>query len=281
MEPFETYRPWLLGLAYRLLGSMWDAEDVVQEAYARWSAGGRDEMREPRIFLVTAVSRLALDQLRSARGTREAYVGPWLPEPVATEALGPLGTPGLRGTVAYATVHLMEGLSPPERAVFVLRESFEVPYGEIARILDTTVTSCRQLHHRAARRLAAGRDRFTLAADAHARLLTRLLEAARGGDPAGPGDLLTEDVVAWSDGGGKVRAALRPIGGREQVAAFVVDLVTHRPLGAPRLVDVNGRPCLAGMVDGNPRLLTVDVMDGRVDGIHVMLNPDKLAHIPG
>ncbi|MET7453406.1 sigma factor [Streptomyces sp. NPDC005574] len=281
MEPFETYRPWLLGLAYRLLGSMGDAEDVVHEAYARWWVGGRDEVREPRTFLVTAVSRLALDQLRAARAAREAYVGPWLPEPVATVALGPLTTAGLRHTVAYATVHLMEGLSPPERAVFVLTEGFEVGYGETARILDTTVTSCTRLHHRAARLLAAGRDRFALAEDAHAALLTLFLETARSGDAAGLAGLLTEDAVVHSDGGGKVRAALRPIGGREQVAAHFADLFTGRPFGAPRLVDVNGRPSLAGTVDGSPRLLTVDVTDGGVDNLYVVLNPDKLAHIPG
>ena len=279
-QPFESYRPLLLGLAYRLLGSMWDAEDVVQEAYVRWSATDRAEIREPRAFLVTVVSRLALDQLRSARVTREAYTGPWLPEPVATDALGPLDTAELRDSVAYATLHLMERLSPPERAVFVLREAFDVPYAEIAAILDTTVTNCRQLHHRAARRVAAGRDRFTLAEDQHAKLLVRFLEAAQSGDLAGLTELLTEDVVAWNDGGGKVRAALRPIEGREHVVAFVRGLVTRYPFGTPRRVDVNGRPAVALEVDGIDQVVTVDVFDGRIDGIYVVLNPDKLGHVP-
>jgi RNA polymerase sigma-70 factor (ECF subfamily) len=278
-EQFETYRPMLLGLAYRLLGSMWDAEDIVQDAYLRWNGTDRTEIRDPRAFLITAVSRVALDQLRSARATREAYTGPWLPEPVATDALGPMDTAELRNTVAYAAVHLMERLSPPERAVFVLRVAFELSYGEIARVLDTTETNCRQMHLRAARRIAAGRNRFTLAEDEHAKLLTRFLEAAQTGDLAGLTDLLTEDVVAWNDGGGKVRAALYPIEGRDQVVAFVAGLITRYPFGAPRPVDVNARPAAALAVDGIDQIITIDVRDGRIDGIYAVLNPDKLGHL--
>lgn len=158
--PFEQHRPLLLGLAYRLLGSMWDAEDVVQEAYVRWTRTERDDIREPRAFLITVVTRLALDQLKSARVSREAYAGPWLPEPVATAQLGPLDTTELRDTVSYATMHMMERLSPPERAVFVLREAFELPYNEIAGILGNSSQGCRQLHTRARRRLADAADAF-------------------------------------------------------------------------------------------------------------------------
>jgi RNA polymerase sigma-70 factor (ECF subfamily) len=276
---FERYRPLLLGLAYRLLGSMWDAEDVVQDAYLRWTATDRTEIREPRAFLITVVSRLALDQLRSARVTREAYTGPWLPEPVATGALGPLDTAELRDTVAYATVHLMERLSPPERAVFVLREAFELPYDEIARILDTTASNCRQTYHRAGRHLASGRERFALAEDEHAKLLARFLEAARGGDLSGLTDVLTEDVVAWNDGGGKVRAALRPVRGRENVVAFIAGLVARYPFGESRVVDANGRPALALSVDGIEQVVTIAVRHGRIDGIYAVLNPDKLGHV--
>lgn len=277
-EQFEAYRPLLLGLAYRLLGSMWDAEDVVQDAYLRWTAADRAGIREPRAFLITVVSRLALDQLRSARVTREAYTGPWLPEPVATDALGPLDSAELRDTVAYATVHLMERLAPPERAVFVLREAFELPYDEIARILDTTPANCRQMHHRASRRLASGRDRFPLAEDDHAKLLTRFLQAAQNGDLTGLTELLTEDVVAWNDGGGKVRAALRPIEGRAHVIAFVAGLVARYPFGEPRLVTANGQPALALNVDGIEQVVTIAVREGRIDGIYAVLNPEKLGH---
>ncbi|KAB1148119.1 RNA polymerase sigma factor SigJ [Streptomyces luteolifulvus] len=279
-ESFESYRPLLLGLAYRLLGSMSDAEDVVQEAGAGWPAADRAGTREPRAFLFAAVTRLALDRLGSARAAREAYIGPWLPEPVATDALGPLDTAGLRDTVAYPTLHLMERLSPPERVVFVLREAFDVPYGDVARILDTTVTSCRQMHLRTVRRVAAGRDRFTLSEDAHAKLLTQFLEAAQSGDLAGLAGLLTDDAVAWSDGGGRARAALRPVAGWEQVVAFVRGLVARYPQGTSRLVDVNGRPALAVTLDGADQLVIIDVYDDCVDGVYAVLNRDKLAHIP-
>jgi RNA polymerase sigma-70 factor (ECF subfamily) len=278
-EQFEAYRPLLLGLAYRLLGSMWDAEDVVQDAYLRWTNTDRADIREPRAFLITIVSRLALDQLRSARVTREAYTGPWLPEPVATAALGPLDTAELRDTVAYATIHLMERLSPPERAVFVLREAFDLPYDEIARILDTTSSNCRQMHSRAGRRVTSGRDKFALAEDDHAKLLARFLEAAQSGDLTGLTELLTEDVVAWNDGGGKVRAALRPIEGRARVVAFIAGLVTRYPFGDARVVTANGLPALALTVDGIEQVVTISVHEGRIDGVFAVLNPDKLGHM--
>ena len=179
---FEEHRRVLLGLAYRLLGSVWDAEDVVQDAYLRWMGADRTDVREPRGFLMTIVTRLALDHLRSARVTRTAYVGPWLPEPVATDALGPLDTVELRDTVSFATVHLMERLSPPERAVFVLREAFELPYEEIAETVGLSAAACRQTYHRAHAHLSGGHHRFPATSEEHARLLEGFLHAARDGD---------------------------------------------------------------------------------------------------
>ncbi|WP_327292294.1 RNA polymerase sigma factor SigJ [Streptomyces sp. NBC_01198] len=275
---FETYRPLLLGLAYRLLGSMWDAEDVVQEAFLRWSRTDREQVREPRAFLVTVATRLALDQLRSARATREAYVGPWLPEPVDAAELGPLDTAELRDTLSYATLHLMEQLTPPERAAFVLREAFELPYADIAAVLGGTAANCRQLHHRATTRLAAGRgDRFRPSGEDHARLLTRFLDAARGGDLDTLTGMLSEDAVAWNDGGGRTRAALRPITGRDRVAAFVAGLFRRYPVGAARPTEANGRPALWLSVGGTDQLALLDVRDGAVHGVFAVLNPDKLA----
>ena len=154
---FERHRSLLLGVAYRMLGSMWDAEDVVQDAYTRWARIEQD-IRDPRAFLLTVVTRIALDHLKSAKVTREAYVGPWLPEPVATGALGPMDTAELRDSVAYATVHLMERMSPPERAVFVLREAFQLPYEQIAEIVGSSVANCRQLHSRGRPVWPAGGD---------------------------------------------------------------------------------------------------------------------------
>jgi RNA polymerase sigma-70 factor (ECF subfamily) len=281
---FQQHRPLLTGLAYRLLGSMWDAEDVVQEAFLRWTRTGREEVREPRAYLMTVVSRLAVDQLRSARVTREAYAGPWLPEPVDTRAVGPLDTAELRDTLSYATLHLMERLSPPERAVFVLREAFELPYDTVAEITGVTVPDCRRLHHRAAKRLADGRggarpDPSQPSAEEHAALLSRILDAARGGDLAALTELFSEDVVARNDGGGKIRAALRPIVGRAKVLRFLLGLLSRRTFERVRLTDANGQPALRVEVDGREQVTLLEVRDGRVYGLFVVLNPDKLTRL--
>ncbi|GGO76954.1 RNA polymerase sigma-70 factor [Nonomuraea cavernae] len=276
---FEELRPTLLGLAYRLLGSMWDAEDVVQEAWLRWEGTDRSEVREPRAFLITVVSRLALDQLRSARVKREAYTGPWLPEPVTTAQAGPLDTAELRDTVSFATLHMMERLTPPERAVFVLREAFELPYDEISGIVGVSVVNARQLHRRAAMRLTDGRERFRPTAEEHDRLLRRFMEAASGGDLAALTEVLHEDVVFYSDGGGKVRAALRPILGRHKTMAFLNGLRSRYDFERARIVQVNGHPAVWMRVGPQEQLIMVGVRDGSVREIYAILNPDKLGRV--
>jgi RNA polymerase sigma-70 factor (ECF subfamily) len=274
---FERHRPALLGLAYRLLGSVWDAEDVVQEAYLRWI--GAENVRESRAFLITVVSRLALDQLRSARVTREAYTGPWLPEPVSAERFGPLETAELRDTLSYAVLHMMERLSPPERATFVLRAAFELPYADIAAIVGSPAATCRQLYHRAVKRLEDGRDRYRPSSAEHDRLLNRLLEATTTGDLAGLGDVLAEDVVVHNDGGGRVRAALRPVEGREKVLAFMGGLVERYAFTGGRVVESNGAAAIWVSVDGGEQLVTIEVREGRIGAVYTVLNPDKLDHI--
>ncbi|MEV0620351.1 RNA polymerase sigma-70 factor [Nonomuraea sp. NPDC050404] len=276
---FEDYRPMLLGLAYRLLGSMWDAEDVVQEAWLRWQGTDREAVREPRAFLVTVVSRLALDQLRSARVKRESYAGPWLPEPVSTAQTGPMDTAELRDTVSYATLHMMERLSPPERAVFVLREAFELPYEEVAEIVGVSVANARQLHHRASVRLAEGRDRFRPSSEEHTALLTKFMRAAGGGDLSELTELLHEDVVAYNDGGGRVKAALRPIYGRDKVLAFWKGLMTRYGWGEAHFTEVNGMPAISTHIGDYRQLIMIDVVDGRVREIYGVLNPDKLTRV--
>ncbi|MFD9790005.1 RNA polymerase sigma-70 factor [Streptomyces sp. NPDC059070] len=277
---FERHRPTLLGLAYRFLGSMWDAEDVVQDAFLRWLGTDRAQVRVPRAFLIKVVSRLALDQLRSARVTREAYTGPWLPEPVATDALGPLDTAELRDTVAFATVHLMERLTPPERAVFVLREAFELPYEDIADVVGATTAHCRQMFRRAGQHLTDGRERFAPDGTEHVELFTRFLAAARDGDLSGLTELLSEDVIAWNDGGGKVRAARRPVVGRAKVLAFLTGLLNRYVLGEVRVVDANGGPALYTSMDDRTQITSLDVRDGRIHAIYAVLNPEKLDHVP-
>ncbi|MEO3786083.1 RNA polymerase sigma factor SigJ [Actinocorallia sp. B10E7] len=279
VEVFEEHRRLLLGLGYRLLGSMWDAEDVVQEAFLRWMRADRPQIREPRSFLVTVTTRLALDQLRSARATREAYTGPWLPEPVDGRAFGPLDTAELRDTLSYATLHMMERLSPPERAVFVLREAFGLPYDDLAGILDRPAATCRQWHRRAVRRLAEDSGRFAPARADHTELLTRFLAAARNGDVAALTELLAEDAVAYNDGGGRVRAALRPVAGRDHVVAFVVGLMSRYPLEEARLTEANGEPAIWTVIGGQRQLVAFDVRGGRIHTVYGILNPDKLTRI--
>ena len=278
-DVFESHRPMLLGLAYRLLGSMWDAEDVVQDAYLKWSGTDRCEVREPRAFLATMVSRLALDQLRSARRTREAYVGPWLPEPVESDAFGPLDTAELRDTLSFATLPLMERLSQPERAVFVLREAFDFPYETIAEVVGATVANCRQMHHRAAKRLAEGRDRFDPSGEEHTRLLSTFMAAARDGDLDTLTAMLGEDVVAWNDGGGKVRAALRPIEGLSNVAKLIAGLLTKFDFTGVRLAEANGGAAIRAEAAGTEQLIFLDFRDGKVNGLYAVLNPEKLTRV--
>jgi RNA polymerase sigma-70 factor, ECF subfamily len=279
LDTFNEHRPVLLGLAYRLLGSMWDAEDVVQDAYLRWTRADRTDVRDVRGYLITVVTRLALDQLRSARVTRAAYVGPWLPEPVATDTLGPLDSAELRETVAFATVHLMERLSPPERAVFVLREAFELPYDEIAGIVGMSPAACRQAFHRTRDRLADGPRRFPVPQEEHARLLGAFLQAARSGDLAALTRLLADDVTSWTDGGGVVRQARRPILGPAKVAAFWVGLFRKYRSEPGTLVEINGQVGVRMAIGRQEQILTVDVRDGRVHQVFSVLNPAKLARI--
>jgi len=285
LADFQQYRPLLLGLAYRLLGSMWDAEDTVQDAYLRLAGTDWCQVQQPRAYLITVVSRLALDRLRSAQVRREDYTGPWLPEPIDTASLGPLDTAELRDSVSYATMHMLERLSPPQRAVFVLREAFGVPYEDIASVVGVPPANCRQLLLRARRRLADGARRPAGSAPAsstpeeHSRLLVSFLDAARTGDLQALNGLLADDVVAWNDGGGRVRAARRPITGRQQVLAFVAGLAGRYDIGEARLVEVNGHPALHTHLAGGEQLVALRVVEGRIQEIYALLNPDKLGRL--
>jgi RNA polymerase sigma-70 factor, ECF subfamily len=279
---FAALRPRLLGIAYRLLGSAWDAEDVVEEAALRWLQADRSAIREPAAYLTTVVSRLALDQLRSARVRREAYPGPWLPEPALTadDQLGPLETVEQRDTLSLATMRLMEHLSPPERAVFVLRTAFDLPYEEIAGILDVTPGAARQLLHRAQARLAQERGRFPSDRQQHARLLASFLDATTSGDLGALSQLLADDVVAYNDGGGKVRAALQPIVGRDAVLRFIAGILERWPVeSTPRLVEANGFPAALVTGGGQHQLVGILVVDGRITEIFNVRNPDKLRYV--
>lgn len=280
VEEFERQRPRLLGIAYRLLGSMWDAEDVVAEALLRWGRTDRGAVREPAAFLTTVVTRLALDQLRSARVTRETYPGPWLPEPVLTDRvpLGPLDTVEQRESISLATLQLLERLTPPERAVFVLREAFEVPYDQIADILDVTPAGARQLLHRARERVVVDRERYPADAEDHARLFASFVQAFADGDLDTLRELLAADAVAYNDGGGKAVAAPHPVVGADDIVSFVEALLGRLRVGDIRFVEANGLPAALLRVGDQRELLAVDVRDGKVRAVFGVLNPDKLRH---
>jgi len=282
-EEFETHRPRLFGLAYRMLGSAEEAEDTVQDVYLRFSAVDRAGIEHPGAWLAKATTNLCLNRLTSARARRERYVGPWLPEPVITSggALGPLETAEQRDAVSLALLVLLERLTPTERAVYVLREAFAYGHAEIAGVLDLTEANCRQLYRRAERRIAEERARFEPDAERRTSLLTAFLAAAQEGDLAGLEKLLAADVTWWGDGGGKVSATMRPVLGRQNVARFTDGIFRRHLVGKTVTVaEVNGGPG-ALFWDGDVVFCAVgfEYRDGLVTGVRAVLNPEKLAFL--
>ncbi|MGW2182535.1 RNA polymerase sigma factor SigJ [Streptomyces sp. NPDC001732] len=284
-DVFEDHRPVLTGVAYRMLGRIADAEDVVQEAWLRWSSASRADVREPRAFLVRIVTRLAIDRLRQVQSRREAYVGPWLPEPVVTD-FGP-AVPDtaeravLADSVSIAVLVVLESLSPLERAVFVLREAFGFPYAEIAAALDRSEAAVRQLAGRARHHVEERKPRYDVD-PAHRRDLTeRFLAAAAGGDIEGLLALLAPDVRLVGDSGGKSRAPLRIIESADKVGRFLVAVARDQAPGSDvRFLEFNGGPGLLVLLGGKAdSVLQVDVRDGLVQCVYIVRNPDKVAHL--
>jgi RNA polymerase sigma-70 factor (ECF subfamily) len=279
---FEEHRGLLFGVAYRMLGSVVEAEDAVQEAYLRFRGSGT-EPANPRAFLVTIVTRLCLDQLKSARVQRETYIGPWLPEPLVNRAAAgptPEEAVAAEDTVSFAFLVMLEELGPVERAVFLLREVFDYDYGDIAEVVQKSEAACRQVFHRARERLAQRHHRHS-PDYAHRRDLTaRFLAAAHEGNMAGLLEILSADVIAYSDGGGKAAAALNPIFGADRVARFTIGVARKNPT-AVEFVDVNGDPGVmlrtpSGRIDS---IFVLEVEDGLATALYVVRNPDKLAAV--
>jgi RNA polymerase sigma-70 factor, ECF subfamily len=279
-ETFEGLRPYLFSIAYRMLGSVMEAEDMVQEAYLRFQHVEPENIQSPKAFLSTIVTRLCLDQLKSAKNKREEYIGEWLPEPLSTEK-APSAIIGERENISMAFMVLLESLSPVERAVFLLREVFDYPYDEIAKIVDKSEANCRQYYHRAKQFLVERKPRFVPSVDEQRRLLEGFLMAVGTGDVERLNQILAQDVTVTGDGGGKAFAARHPIVGR--------DLVTRFMLGITRLMPTNGRFEIAEF-NGSPALLiwagetVFSVMSFTMSGdkiiaIQNVLNPDKLRHI--
>ncbi|MDT0451099.1 RNA polymerase sigma-70 factor [Streptomyces sp. DSM 40473] len=285
LDVFEEHRTTLNGVAYRMLGRFADAEDVVQEAWLRWSAADREDVRDPRGYLVRVTTRLALDRLRLAQTRRETYVGPWLPEPVATD----FGTTVpdtaeravLADTVSLALLVVLESLSPLERAVFVLREAFGFPYADIAEALDRTEAAVRQLAGRARRHVAERRPRFDVDAAGRRELTERFLAAATGGSVEDLLALLAPGVRLVGDSGGKAKGPLRVLESADKVARFLL-AIAAKPITDPevRIVEVNGAPAVLVLSRGLPdTVVSVETTDGFITEIHVMRNPDKLTGV--
>jgi RNA polymerase sigma-70 factor (ECF subfamily) len=285
VDLFQSHRRQLFAVAYRMLGSASDAEDVVQDAWLRFSAARPSDLRSPQAYLTTIVTRLCLDRLKAARSAREEYIGPWLPEPMLTdERREPEQSLALAESLTLAFMVLLETLSPEERAVFLLREVFDHEYDDIAAMLETTPANCRQLFHRAKTRLAERRPRFRGAADRKRPLVGRFVNALRDGDDEALTSVLAEDVGFWSDGGGKVLAARRPVFGRDSVVQVLVGIRRTAPSsGIPLdavtvdVVEVNHDPALvlrvAGRIDS---VYTLSIEDDAIAAIRIVRNPDKL-----
>ncbi|MFD0005437.1 RNA polymerase sigma-70 factor [Streptomyces sp. NPDC127178] len=279
-DEFETHRPRLFGLAYRLLGSADEAEDTVQDAYLRFSGADRDVIEYPGAWLAKVVTNLCLTRLTSARARREQYVGPWLPEPVVTSdgTLGPLESAEQRDAVSMAMLVLLERLTPTERAVYVLREAFAYGHREIAEVLELSEANCRQLYRRAVQRVGEERSRFESTPERQEELVRSFLTAARDGDLGGLEKLLAADVVWSSDGGGKVSAARRPIEGRDKVFRFLAGATRTFLAGMHfTAVEINGSTALAAW-EGDTLLTVVafELRDGLIAHAWATVNPDKL-----
>jgi len=284
LDAFTRNRPLLWSIAYRMLGSWADAEDVVQEAFVRWQRTTDQEIASPRSFLVTAVSRLCINQLQSARARREEYTGQWLPEPVPTGDTGdPDAALRVDESLSTAFLVLLEKLTPAERAVFLLREVFEYDYDEIADIIGQTATNCRQILRRARQHVADCRPRFISSPEERSGLAQRFVEASRHGDMRGLLALLSEDVVFYSDGGGKAAAVPHPVGGADAVARLLVNAQRKFvPTGVEiRIFPLNGQPGVIAYFAGRPTsAVTFGVADGRIAAIYLVTNPEKLRALP-
>ncbi|VXB70756.1 RNA polymerase sigma-70 factor [Pseudoclavibacter sp. 8L] len=278
-EEFQTLRPRLFGIAYRILGSVAEAEDVVQDAWVRWQTTDRASIRTPLAFLTTMTTRLAINVAESSRVRRETYIGPWLPEPVMTDSDPTLGAENAEA-LAMGMLLLMERLTPTERAVYLLREAFDFPFSEIAEAIDTTEANARQLGRRARLHLQTAGTR-EVSFERHNRLLRSFLEATETGNLERLRSLLTDDIVYYGDGGGAVSAARRPIEGRDRVGRFLLGIV-EKSQGDFQVdvMSVNGADAVVLREDGRPYLVgMIGVSDAGIDRIYFVMNPEKLRRL--
>jgi RNA polymerase sigma-70 factor (ECF subfamily) len=276
---FEEQRERLFAIAYRMLGSVEDAEDMVQDTFLRWQTASHDEIRTPAAWLSTVVTRLALNHLQSSRTRREQYVGPWLPEPLSED--DPAAAAELADSVSMAMLVVLETLSPLERATFVLREVFDLPYGEIADTLGRSESAVRQLAHRAREHVHARQPRHQVDRARHNELTLQFMQAAGSGDFDSVVALLAPDAVLISDGGGKKKAALRPIHGPEKIARWLFAVIAENPNYEIRMATLNGETAYIAYFDDEPDTVAFLKSDGGlISELYLIRNPDKLGAIP-
>lgn len=284
LQAFQTYRPLLYSIAYRMTGSASQAEDIVQDAYLRYQQAETASIDSPKSYLTTIVVNLSLNYLKSARTQREEYVGIWLPEPVLTSLADSESVEAKleqQESISMAFLVLLERLTSPERAVFLLHEVFGYPFEEIARMLQKSPANCRQLFHRAKSHLAQKRQRVPVKPKTQRQLAASFVAACRSGNLSALTNLLAHDATAWADGGGKVRAGLLPVAGRETVARLCITLMRKVP-GDHRLFmdEVNGSPALLSWSDSRLNWVAVfDISENGIVGLRSILNPDKLAYL--
>ncbi len=286
---FERHRAHLTSIAYRMLGEMGGAEDVVQEAWLRWRRAEGDDIRDPKAWLSAVTVRLALDALRSARARRETYVGPWLPEPLlpddmrAFAADGPAARAELASDLSLALLHVLERLSPEERAALILHDAFDSDYPDIAAVLGKTEAACRKLVSRARERVKADRPRHTVSGEQHRALLERFLAAAASNDTTALVPMLADDVILYSDGGGRAAAALNPIYGADKVSRFIAGTMRKfAPAGGlvAEATELNGAPAFLLRDGANLHsALTIEIDGDEISAIYLVRNPDKLGRL--
>ncbi len=283
VEVFENHRPLLFSIAYRMLGTVMEAEDILQEAFLRWRDAAAETIDSPKSYLATVVTRLCIDYLRSAQVRREEYIGPWLPEPlVADPAAGPVERQAMSDSLSIAFLVILESLAPTERAVFLLREVFGYEYNEIAQIVGKSEANCRQMASRARREVAQRRPRFDSSPQQQTSVVNQFLDTISSGDVESLLSMLDKDVTWWSDGGGQFGVAQKPIRGAENVAHFIMNLVRRSPDDVATLpVEVNGGPGLIIYVAGQRYgVLSFGLANGRIGSIWAVVNPDKLSSVP-
>lgn len=285
-DEFTTYRRLLFSIAYRMLGTATDAEDLVQEAYLRWQRAHEDgapPLASPKGWLTATITNLCIDRLRSAQLRREEYLGPWLPEPILTDtASDPATGAELADTLSLAFLTVLERLNPVERAVFLLHDVFSYDFAEIAPIVGKSAANCRQLGRRAREHVSAARPRFAPTPDERERLTGEFFRACTEGDLPGLIATLADDITVWSDGGGKVQAARKPVRGAEKVATFLLRLIefgaTQR--ATYEFAAINGQPGIVARLGDEPfSVVTLDIADGLITGIAIVVNPEKLRGI--